>query len=111
MLLYIFIACLILVTIASLVGLASAFSIVRHKLRYDRLIRIDPRFRDAKPIPGLEHYGRAIRNADGSISGSAANYEHSRGSTTQDGPEFHELAVAIMMEQLSKLQEIFKSSI
>lgn len=36
-------------------------------------------FKDAQPIPGLEHLGRAIVDANGVPSGSPANFEATRG--------------------------------
>jgi hypothetical protein len=40
---------------------------------------LDP-FEGYEPIPGLEELGRAIRDKDGNLSGSPANYELIRGS-------------------------------
>ena len=37
-----------------------------------------------EPVPGLEHLGRAIVDAQGQPSGSPANYEVTRGATDQE---------------------------
>lgn len=41
-------------------------------------------FADAKPVPGLEHLGRAIVDEAGVPSGSPANYEALRGRTGRE---------------------------
>lgn len=47
----------------------------------------DP-FDGAATVPGLEHLGRAIVDANGSPSGSPANFEYTRGATAE--PTFTE---------------------
>lgn len=75
----------------------NALSIATRKLHYRQISQEDRRFIDAKPILGLEKYGRAIRGLDDSISGSPANYEHSRGSTTNPGPTPSEIVNAMRL--------------
>lgn len=41
---------------------------------------LDTIFKDYKPLPGAEEFGRAIVDANGVPSGSPANYEYLRGS-------------------------------
>lgn len=56
----------------------------------------DP-FANAKPVPGLEHLGRAVVDENGAPSGSPANYEATRGRT---GKEPDAAAIADMVDKI-----------
>lgn len=65
----------------------------------------DPDFDGSAPLPGYEHLGRAIVDADGQPSGSEANYEYLRGSRHPDG---HVAArAALTAESLAGIGELF----
>ncbi len=59
----------------------------------------DP-FENTNPVPGLEHLGRAIVDANGIPSGSPANYEALRGKGVpeEDLPDIQAVIAAIGAE-------------
>lgn len=61
----------------------------------DNTIFNEDEFEGKEPVPGLEHLGRAIVDAQGQPSGSPANYEYTRGREEEPLPPAADVIEAI----------------